>query len=297
MVRQGAPSGVIRSELVRDGRTTLVEAELSVDGRDRVQVNRRPLRRARDLLGTLRVTVFTPDDLSLVKGGPSERRRYLDDLLVATEPRLDAVRRDVDRALRQRNALLRQVGGRLDDSGALTLDVWDKRLAAAGERLVDARRRLVDRLGPLLVASCDRLGGTPSAARLSYRASWEGSLAAALSEGRAHDLRRGVSTIGPHRDDVEVSLGGLPARLQASQGEQRSLALGLRLAGHDLVTEVTDRSPLLLLDDVFSELDDRRAAALVALLPEGQSVLTTATALPPGIQPGKVVEVTSDGLR
>jgi DNA replication and repair protein RecF len=301
LVRQGTERAIVRAEGDRDGRSLLVEAEIVASGRNRVQVNRQPLRRARDLLGALRASAFSPDDLVLVKGGPAERRRYLDDALVALHPKNDQLRSDVDKVLRQRNALLKSSGGRVDGDAAFTLDVWDARLAELGTALADARIELVDRLRPLLTSSYDALARTPAAVEVSYVSSWreiDGGLAAALVESRRDDVRRGLSLVGPHRDDVAITLAGRPSRTHASQGEQRSLALALRLAAHALVTDVTGSAPVLLLDDVFSELDSGRSAALLRLLPRGQALLTTAGHVPDEarverllrIESGKVVE-------
>ena len=298
LVREGEERAVLRASVVRtepDGgaRTTLVEAELTRTGRDRVLVNRSPLKRSRDLLGTLRTTVFSPDDLALVKGGPGERRRFLDDLLVACAPRHAATRADLERVLRQRGALLRSSGGRATPDVVTTLDVWDAKLTEVGEALGRARARLVERLSPLVSSAHAAVaGGGAGEVALGYAPAWQQQgLATALATARTEDLRRGVSTIGPHRDDLDVSLDGRPARTHASQGEQRSLALALRLAGHHLVAEVTGTWPVLLLDDVFSELDVARAAALLRALPAGQVLLTTAVGLPPGATPELVVGV------
>ena len=231
MIRRGAERAVIRAEGAREGRSILLEAELVAAGRNRVLVNRQPLKRARDLLGVLRVTVFAPDDLELVKGGPAARRQYLDDALVATHPRHDALRGEVDKVLKQRNALLKSAGGRLDADAAFTLDVWDAKLVEAGGRLAEARQTLLERLAPVLAETYDAVANRPAEVTASYQADWSGvGLEAALAASRADDLRRGVSTVGPHRDDVDLRIGGLPARTHASQGEQRSLALSLRLA-------------------------------------------------------------------
>jgi DNA replication and repair protein RecF len=292
LVRQGASRAVVRADGEVDGRSILLEAELVPSGRNRVLVNRQPLKRARDLLGVLRVTVFAPDDLELVKGGPSERRRFLDDALVATHPRYDALRGEVDKVLKQRNALLKGCGGRLDESAAFTLDVWDAKLEAAGGELAAARRALLDRLVPLLRATYDAVGQGPGEVDARYVAEWDGrGLGAALAAARRDDVRRGVSTVGPHRDDVALTLAGLPARTHASQGEQRSLALALRLATHHVVTHAAGSPPVLLLDDVFSELDPDRSDALLANLPSGQTVLTSAGGLPAGAAPDLVLRV------
>jgi len=292
LIRQGAASAVIRAEGEREGRSLLIEAELVASGRDRVLVNRQPLKRARDLLGVLRVTVFAPDDLDLVKGGPTERRRYLDDALVASHPRYDALRSEVDKVLKQRNALLKGAGGRLDEGAAFTLDVWDAKFVESGGRLAEARQHLLDRLNPVLSETYDAVANQPAAIEATYIAEWAGAgLAAALVASRKDDVRRGVSTVGPHRDDVELRIGDMPARTHASQGEQRSLALALRLAAHHVITEVTGSAPILLLDDVFSELDPDRSDALLANLPTGQTLLTSASGLPPKANPERILDV------
>jgi DNA replication and repair protein RecF len=292
LVRRGAPFAVVRALAERDGRELLLEAQLQPAGRNRVLVNRQTLRRARELLGSLRVTVFTPDDLDIVKDGPGERRRFLDDALVALHPRNDALRAEVDKILRQRNALLRQAGGRLDEAAAFTLDVWDAKLAQAGKALAAARVELVECLTPLLSSMYDTLAREPALVTISYDAAWrDQGLVDALAGARKDDLRRGVSTVGPHRDDMLLSLAGAPARTHASQGEQRTLALSLRLAVHHVVTAATGSPPVLLLDDVFSELDPERSRALVANLPPGQTVLTTAGVLPPDARPDAVLRL------
>jgi DNA replication and repair protein RecF len=292
LVRRGAPFAVVRALAERDRRELLLEAQLHATGRNRVLVNRQSLRRARDLLGSLRVTVFTPDDLDIVKDGPAERRRFLDDALVALHPRNDALRAVVDKVLRQRNALLRQSGGRLDEPGAFTLDVWDAKLADAGEALAAARGDLVQRLAPVLTSTYDVMARAPGLVTVTYDAPWQSQgLAAALAAARRDDLRRAVSTVGPHRDEMVLTVAGAPARTHASQGEQRTLALSLRLAVHHVVTAATGSPPVLLLDDVFSELDRGRSRALLASLPPGQTVLTTASGLPPDAHPDVVLRL------
>ena len=274
------------------GRELLLEAELVAGGRNRAQLNRQPLRRARDLLGALRVTVFSPDDLDLVKGSPGSRRTYLDDTLASLHQRHDQARTDLERILRQRGALLKQAGGRLTTEVELTLDVFDAKLTAAGEALGKARLGLVEALAPVLAEAYDQVARTSADVQASYQPAWlDGGLAAALADARRDDLRRGVSTVGPHRDELDLRIGGLPARTHASQGEQRSLALALRLAAHEVVTRRTGTPPVLLLDDVFSELDPDRSSALLRSLPAGQAILSTAGPLPEGTAPGKVLRV------
>jgi len=294
LVRAGATSAVIRADVVdADDRGALIEAELRVAGRDRVQVNKQPLKRARDLLGTLRVSVFSPDDLALVKGGPAERRTYLDSTLVACAPKHDQTLGDLDRILRQRNALLKQAGGRLGPEIEPTLDVFDAKLAEVGERLGTARATLVAKLEPIIAKAYDVVASQAAQVTVTHEAPWRGEgLAAALARARVDDLRRAVTTVGPHRDDITLTINGMPARTHASQGEQRSLSLALRLAAHELVTEYARSAPVLLLDDMFSELDPDRSVALLRALPDdGQALLTTAGVLPQGLEPEQVVTV------
>lgn len=292
LVRAGSTSAVVRGAVRSDEREQLIEAELVPSGRNRILVNRQRLTRSRDLLGAVRVTVFSPDDLALLKGGPGLRRSYLDQLLVSLDPRNDALRSELERALRQRNALLKQTRGRLDEAAELTLEVWDAKVVAAGEELARRRAEAVARIEPVVVAAYGDVAGAPEPISLRYEAPWrEIGLAAALRAARADELRRGVTLVGPHRDDLVVALNGLPARTHASQGEQRSLALALRLASHRLVHEVVGTPPVLLLDDVFSELDPDRSAALLRSLPSGQTFLSTASGLPEGVAVDQVVHV------
>jgi DNA replication and repair protein RecF len=299
LVRQGATTAVIRADVIdADDRAALIEAELRATGRDRVLVNKQPLKRARDLLGTLRVSVFSPDDLSLVKGGPAERRAYLDQTLVACAPRHDQTLSDLDRVLRQRNALLKGVSGRLDAEAAFTLDVFDAKLVEIGERLGTARASLIERLEPVVAKAYDVVASAAASVTVTYDAPWRGEgLAARLATARTEDVRRGVTTVGPHRDDVVLTINGMPARTHASQGEQRSLSLALRLGAHELVTEFARSAPILLLDDVFSELDPDRSIALLRALPSGQSLLTTAGVLPQGLEPEQVLTVRDGAVR
>jgi DNA replication and repair protein RecF len=292
LVRVGATTAIVRATVVDDDRESLIEIELASVGRNRVQVNRQRLQRVRDLLGTVRVTVFSPDDLVLVKGSPGERRRFLDDTLVALAVKYDQVRLDVDRIVRQRNTLLKQAGGRMNDEIEVTLDVWDAKFAEIGDQFGYARATLVARLAPMVHEAYEQLAGTPIAIDLHYEPAWRSvGLAAALAQARAQDVRRGVSTVGPHRDELTLSIAGLPSRTHASQGEQRTLALALRLAAHRLVTERTGSAPVLVLDDVLSELDDHRATALLDHLPAGQVIITTASELPPAARADRILRI------
>ncbi len=296
LVRQGAERAVVRAEVDDGGRPILLEAELSPTGRNRIQVNRQRVTRLRDLLGHFRTTVFAPDDLALVKGSPGERRTWIDDLLVDLHPRNHGLRAEVERVLRQRNALLKQARGRLTDDVAATLDVWDAKLVEAGEALAAARTEALAALEPLAAAVSDRLTDGRSTLTATLVAEWatEG-LAAALHRVRDDDLRRGMTTVGPQRDDVRLTLDGLPARTHASQGEQRSSALALRLAGHRLVAERTGSTPVVLLDDVFSELDRERTRALVSLVPDAQVVVTAASVLPDEVRFDAVMDLAGLG--
>ncbi len=301
LVRSGADRALVRAEIaVGTGpspgggvgtRTVTVRAEIPPAGAARVRVNQQSLARRGDMAEVLRVVLFAPDDLALVHGAPAGRRAMLDDVLVGRHPRFEALERELDRTLRQRAALLQQAGGRLDASTAASLDVWDSRLAGVGTDLVGAREALVADLAPPVAAAHHRIAGGGPRARMAYRRSWEGDLAEALAAARAEDVRRRATSVGPHRDDVELWLDDRPARTHASQGEQRSLALALRLGAYHLAVADGGPAPVLLLDDVFSELDPARAAALVAELPSGQVLLTTAVDPPELVVPDRVLDV------
>lgn len=315
LVRFGAEQAVIRGAVVRDGRETMLELELNPGRANRARLGRSPVSRPREVLGTLRTVLFAPEDLALVKGDPSERRRFLDDLLVARQPRWAGVRSDYDKALKQRNALLKSAqpllrkGSRrrppprtadepVDDARASalhTLDVWNEHLAAVGSQLLYARLRLLRDLGPYLAKAYDEVSAGQSDARVSYKSSLRESAAAALAAGevpeietlraellatfeevRDKEVERGISLVGPHRDDLVLSLGQLPAKGYASHGESWSFALGLKLAAYQLLRHDLGEDPVLILDDVFAELDTGRRERLAAMVADCEQVLITA---------------------
>jgi DNA replication and repair protein RecF len=302
LVRTGCTEAIVRIEVSDGERHQLLEAAITAVGANRVLLNRNRLTRTRELSGLLRVTVFSPDDLDLVKGGPSHRRDFLDDLLSGLAPRYDAARGDFERVLRHRNALLR--GGIRHDDDRATLDVFDEQLVQSGAELVRGRQRLVERLVPVLATSYAHLAGHESDVDMLYEAEWSpdttatatiGDIAAtlrcAISARRKQEIDRGLTLVGPHRDDLRFRLNGLDARTHASQGEQRSFALALRLADHHVTAELTGAAPVLLLDDVFSELDTARADTLIRELPPGQTLLTTAGVVPPGVEPERRLRI------
>ena len=295
LIRHGADSAYIRATIVHeDGRELLVEAEINRAGRNRVLVNKQRLARSRDLLGVVRTTVFAPDDLDIVKEGPSGRRDLMDDALVALNIRNDALRLEVDRVVRQRNVLLKQSGGKLTDEIATTLQVWDQKFVQSGSQLGEARAYLVAQLNPYVAEAYESLAGEATPVELVYEPEWRRTgLAAALEAARTEDLRRGSSTVGPHHDDLGLWLKGMSAKAHASQGEQRTLALALRLATHRLVTEKVGTPPVLILDDVLSELDPHRCAALLNQVPPGQTFITTAAVLPPAAHPNAIVTISN----
>lgn len=301
LVRAGAERAVVRAVVVRDGREATLEVELHPGKANRARVNRSVLPRARDIVGLVRTVMFSPEDLSLVKGDPGERRRFLDDLLVLRTPRLAGVRADYDRVLKQRNSLLKNLraGGHRPGSSSgqaalSTLEVWDTHLAASGSELLAARLRLVADLEPYVgraYAAVAR-GATREDLRGEYQPSLligEDHSAPALAEAllaevarrRGEELDRAVSLVGPHRDELLLTLGPaggdlrLPVRGYASHGESWSTALALRLAAYDLLRDDGD-DPILILDDVFAELDTERRASLAALVAEAEQVLVTA---------------------
>ena len=293
LVREGAELATVRA-IIRheDGREIQIEVQIQRQGRTVVQVNKQRLARTRDLLGILRVSVFSPDDLELVKGAPGERRRFIDETMVSLALKNDARRLELDRILKQRNTLLRQANGRLTQDVEFTLDVWDEKLASVGDEVGHQRAIVLAQLQPVVEDAYQHLAGAPLAVGIHYEPAWRRTgLAHALKEARMDDLRRGVSTVGPHRDDIDLFLGPLPSRTHASQGEMRCLALSLRLGAHQLVAQQTGMTPLLVLDDVLSELDPERCAALLSHLPRGQVVITTASGLPNTATPERILRI------
>lgn len=289
LVRQGAASALVRAAVVRDERRATLEVEINPGRSNRARVNGSPLPRARDLVGLVRTVVFAPDDLALVKGDPSERRRFADDLLVLQTPRYAGTRADYDRVLKQRNSLLRtaRMGGR-GDSALATLGVWDAHLARLGAEIMAARIQLVDDLGPLLGKAYEAVarGARREDATVAYRPNVEvrgtpevhdltEAILAEVARRRSDEVDRGVSLVGPHRDDLACSLGQLPVKGFASHGEGWSFALGLRLASYELLRSRGDE-PILVLDDVFAELDTGRRAQLADLVAGAEQVLITA---------------------
>lgn len=298
LVRSGREQAVLRARVqagLDDPRSLLLEVEITPGKANRARLNRSPLRRAREIVGVLRTVVFSPEDLAVVKGDPSERRRFLDDLLVARWPRLAGVRAVYDRVLRQRNTLLKSLSGRSRTTAAAdaagTLEVWDSHLAAAGGELLEARlATLADLRGHVAKAYAD-IAPTNNEATAEYVSALElaapgqlayterTELAALLRQGmadrRGDEIQRGVSLVGPHRDDVALSLGSLPARGYASHGESWSLALALRLGSFHLL-RADGVEPVLILDDVFAELDTSRRDRLAAAVSAAEQVLVTA---------------------
>jgi DNA replication and repair protein RecF len=298
LVRSGADRAVVQADVVRDGRSARLEVEIVPGGSNRARVNKSPLPRARELIGLLRTVVFSPEDLALVKGDPSDRRRFLDTLLVTRTPRLAGVRSDYDRILRQRNTLLKTAGagrraergGGGGDSALATLDVWDEHLAQAGAALLAARLELVEALRPYVASGYGKIAAQATARMdvgITYKSSFElptgppdrevltAALLAAVAARRSDELERGVSLVGPHRDELVLSLGDLAAKGYASHGEAWSLALALRIAAYDLLRSEGD-DPILILDDVFAELDKDRRDQLAGLVGDAEQVLVTA---------------------
>ena len=291
LVRAGTDQAIVRASVVKEGRTALLEVELNPGRANRARINRSPLARPRDLIGVMRTVVFSPDDLTLVKGDPSDRRHFLDDLLVLRAPRLAGVRSDYDRILRQRNSLLKTAGlarGTSRDSAMSTLVVWDENLARVGAELLGARLQLVEDLRPYLGKAYESVarGAHREDADLDYRASvdvsggdLEAALLQAIEERRKDELDRGISLVGPHRDELLLTLGNadlrLPVKGYASHGESWSYALAMRLASYDLLRADGD-DPILVLDDVFAELDTERRGQLAQLVAGAEQVLVTA---------------------
>ena len=291
LVRLGAGSAVIRCLIVHEARELLVELEIVPGKANRARLGRSPARRARDILGALRLVLFAPEDLELVRGDPAERRRYLDDLLVARLPRFAGVRADYERVIKQRNALLRtaylarKTGG--TRGGDLsTLDVWDVQLARHGAELLAGRLALTAALAPHVTKAYDAGAASRAAAGIGYRpslplddpvpdrATLEAALLDALRQARRSEIDRGVTLVGPHRDELALQLGPLPVKGYASHGESWSYALALRLAGYELL-RADGIEPVLVLDDVFAELDTGRRDRLAGLVGTASQLLVT----------------------
>ena len=300
LVRSGAARAVIRAKVqagLDDLRQLTLELEINPGKANRAKLNRSPLRQAREIVGVLRTVVFSPVDIAVVKGDPSERRRFLDDLIVARWPRLAGVRADFERVLRQRNTLLKSLSGRARGGpppadAEATLEVWDTHLARAGAELLEARLTTLADLAPHVGKAYADIAPTNNDAIAEYRASvdldalrqaqgpWERAaltemLINAMAERRAEEIQRGVSLVGPHRDDLVLSLGLLPAKGYASHGESWSFALALRLGGFHLL-RADGVEPVLKLDDVFAELDSVRRERLASGVRVAEQVLVTA---------------------
>jgi DNA replication and repair protein RecF len=291
LVRHGAPRAVVRTAVVRDGRELLVELEINPGKANRARLNRSPLPRAREVLGVLRCVLFAPEDLAIVRGDPGERRRFLDELLVVRTPRYAAVRADYERALKQRNTLLKTAGPARRAGDLRTLDVWDDHLARHGAQLLAGRIELVTALRPYLERSYAEVsgGGTAGVRYLSSLSPalppdlaarpdpevLATALLAELARLRPAEAERGVTLVGPHRDDVELLVGTLPAKGYASHGESWSVALAVKLAAYQLLG-ADGGEPVLVLDDVFAELDAARRSRLAALAGKAEQVLITA---------------------
>lgn len=301
LVRAGCTRAQIAARLLSGDRSLTLEVDINATGANKARVNRAPARATREVVGLLRSVLFAPEDLGIVKGDPGERRRFIDHLLVQRRPRMAAVRADYDRVLKQRTALLKSAAAVRRQRGAAavdlsTLEVWDGHLARSGAELVAGRVGLLAEIGTRVRdVYADLAPGTASAS-MSYRSSagrgeggddawaaagddvsaWRQVLEQALVAARSDEIDRGLCLVGPHRDDLVLSLGDLPARGYASQGESWSLALALRLASFDLLSEEDDARPVLMLDDVFAELDSRRRDHLASRVLDADQVIVTA---------------------
>ena len=300
LIRAGGTRAVVSTIVVNEGRECAVDLEIAAGRANKARLNRSPVRSTREIVGVLQAVLFAPEDLALVRGDPADRRRYLDDLAIVRRPVIAAVRADYDKVLRQRTALLKSLSGARyrGDRGALdTLDVWDGRLAEHGAELMAARIDLVNHLAPEVEKAYQLLAPGSRPAAVAYRASIDGwvsddaagvagsdrellqaALLTALSARRDAELERGVCLVGPHRDDLELRLGDQPAKGFASHGESWSFAIALRLAAYESL-RADGSEPVLLLDDVFAELDLARRRALATVAETAEQVLVTAAVL------------------
>jgi DNA replication and repair protein RecF len=297
LIRSGESASEVHGVLFHRERRVQVDLTLTRGARNttkRMLVNgQRPKSRA-DVAEALPLTIFTPEGVDVVRQGPENRREFLTNLLTDVDLTTGDVIERFTRILSQRNALLRQLQGERPTSLQQgELDVWTSDFCNVSDELVALRTKLLDDVAPLVASYYHELAEDASVVALAYEQSWNGDLERALREAFDDDRFRGHTTIGPQRDDIAITLDGRDTRRQASQGEQRSLALAIRLAGHELVQSRRGVDPLLLLDDVFSELDPHRSDRLLNLLPTGQTLVTTASPLPAGMSPAAVVDLTS----
>ncbi|KAA1431227.1 DNA replication/repair protein RecF [Mycolicibacter arupensis] len=292
LIRSGASRAVVSTIVVNEGRELAVDLEIAAGRANKVRLNRAPVRHAREVVGVLRAVLFAPEDLALVRGDPGERRRYLDELASVRRPRIAGVRADYDKVLRQRTALLKSAPGALhrgDRTVLDTLDVWDSQLALHGAELMAARIDLVNQLAPEVQKAYQLLAPGSRTAAVAYRpkldldprethpdvAELQQALLTELARRRSAELDRGVCLVGPHRDELELRLGDTPVKGFASHGESWSMALSLRLASYELLRS-EGAEPVLLLDDVFAELDAARRQALAGVAAAAEQVLITA---------------------
>ena len=295
LVFSDAPRAVIRTRVHRERRTNLIELEINPGKANRAQLNGSPMARPRELIGLLRTVVFAPEDLSLVKGDPAERRRFLDDLIVMRSPRMASVRADYERVIRQRNSLLKTLSGRgrsrIDENTESSLEVWNSHLINLGAQLMAARVALIGELRTHTSMAYDSVSDKAGPLELSYlstvdelqgestqREAYETALTSTLAQRRQAEIDRGMSLVGPHRDELAMSLRTLPVKGYASQGECWSLALALRLASYELLRSDIGGGgePVLILDDVFAELDQVRRDRVAEMVGEAEQVLITA---------------------
>lgn len=300
MIRKDADSAIVRARIEHDGRELLVEVQLNRSSPNRAQVNRGAIK-PRELPRYFSSVLFAPEDLALVRGEPGIRRRFLDQLLIQRNPRFSAVIADYERVLKQRNTLLKSArASRVKPDQLGTLDIWDERLVALGTELLDARLDLVARLSDPLVAAYRSVAGDDHHPRLLPQLTIRGAhvdddadsdvtvssgdtaevFRGALAAVRSKELERGLTLVGPHRDDVLFELNGLPAKGYASHGESWSFALALKLASAELLRrESSTGDPVLVLDDVFAELDQARRRMLATAVAGYEQVLITAAVL------------------
>lgn len=289
LVKHGASHAVVRAAVERDERRLLLEVEIVPGKSNRARINKSPLPRARELLGVLRTVVFAPEDLGIVRGDPDGRRNFLDQLMVLRTPRLAGVKADYDKVLKQRNALLKSVSATRGQFDTSTLDVWNDHLVDLGSELLEGRLQLIRELREPVHQAYAGLAPNGGVARLDYRASWfdqsplevgdreeiAGALRTALAGVERDEQQRGITLIGPHRDDLVLLLGEHPAKGYASHGESWSMVLALRLASFGLLRADGD-DPVLILDDVFAELDTTRRDRLADMVVGAEQVVVTA---------------------
>ncbi len=276
LIKNGSKVSFIRAEITNGERELLIESEISLLGRDKTLINKQKIIRNKEIRNYFKTIVFSNSDIEIVKNGPSYRRNFLDDLMIDLYPKMIPVKLELEKILKHRSKLLKTISYKSGKEELDTLDIWNQKLSEVGEFIVKTRKEVLTILQPELEKSFYQLSFNEKKLQIEYISSWEGRLIDALQKTQKEDLLKGLTSVGPHRDDLSIKINNLFSRDQVSQGQQRIIAISLKLASHKVIKKQLSLSPLLLLDDVFSELDEIRSKKLLENLPSSQTIITAA---------------------